>query len=312
MHPAFSVIFFTTASGAGYGLLALMGLLGAAQALPADRWLGLLGLGLALGLIGGGLMSSSAHLGRPERARFAFSQWRSSWLSREAVAAVATFVPAGLFALGWVGLGRTDGAMAAFGVLSAAGAGLTVAATAMIYASLKPIPHWHNVFTLPGYLLFGLMTGALWLSALAHPFNAAGWAVRLLPVVLVAAAWGLKAACWRHLDSRPERLTANRALGLPEGRVRVIDWPHSQANYVLKEMGYQVARQHARTLRLATHALAFALPLALSLLVLAGAAGGGAALLAALAGTLGMGLERWLFFAEARHAATLYYGAERV
>lgn len=30
MHPAFSVIFFTTASGAGYGLLALLGVLGPA------------------------------------------------------------------------------------------------------------------------------------------------------------------------------------------------------------------------------------------------------------------------------------------
>ena len=32
MHPAFSVIFFTVSSGAGYGLLALVGALGAAGA----------------------------------------------------------------------------------------------------------------------------------------------------------------------------------------------------------------------------------------------------------------------------------------
>jgi hypothetical protein len=31
MHPAFSVVFFTTATGAGYGLLALLGVLGIAM-----------------------------------------------------------------------------------------------------------------------------------------------------------------------------------------------------------------------------------------------------------------------------------------
>jgi hypothetical protein len=41
-----------------------------------------------------GLLSSTFHLGHPERAWRAFSQWRSSWLSREGVAAVATYVPA--------------------------------------------------------------------------------------------------------------------------------------------------------------------------------------------------------------------------
>ena len=82
MHPALSVIFFTTASGAGYGLLALLGICAAAGLLPPDLALGLVGLGLALALISAGLLASTAHLGRPERAWRAFSQWRSSWLSR--------------------------------------------------------------------------------------------------------------------------------------------------------------------------------------------------------------------------------------
>ena len=107
MHPAFSVVFFTTATGAGYGLLALLGVLGGLGFIPADFWLGLIGMGLALGLIAAGLLSSTGHLGRPERAWRAFSQWRSSWLSREGVASVATFIPAGLFGLGWVVFGRT-------------------------------------------------------------------------------------------------------------------------------------------------------------------------------------------------------------
>jgi len=109
MHPAFSVIFFTTASGAGYGLLALLGVSAASGLLPSDRWLGAVALGLALALVTAGLLSSTAHLGRPERAWRAFSQWRSSWLSREGVMSIITFVPALVFAYGWVVENRTDG-----------------------------------------------------------------------------------------------------------------------------------------------------------------------------------------------------------
>ena len=117
MHPAYSVIFFTTATGAGYGLLGLLGLLSVLGMAPADFWFGIVGFGLAFGLIASGLLSSTGHLGHPERAWRAFSQWRSSWLSREGVVAVVTFVPAGLFAIGWVILGRTDGWVAVAALL---------------------------------------------------------------------------------------------------------------------------------------------------------------------------------------------------
>src|SRR5882672_450227 len=102
MHPAYSVILFTTASGAGYGLLVWLAAAVLLDLVPAERWLGLTGFGLAFALITAGLLSSTAHLGRPERAWRAFSQWRTSWLSREGVLAVFTYLPAGLLALAWV------------------------------------------------------------------------------------------------------------------------------------------------------------------------------------------------------------------
>src|SRR5262245_16278734 len=105
MHPAYSVIVFTTASGAGYGLLFWLAILTVFDNLPPDPILGVVGLGTAFALITAGLLSSTAHLGRPERAWRAFSQWRTSWLSREGVAAIGTFVPFGLFAFGWLYVG---------------------------------------------------------------------------------------------------------------------------------------------------------------------------------------------------------------
>jgi DMSO reductase anchor subunit len=310
MRPAYSIVFFTTATGAGYGLLALLGLLAALGAIPPDFWLGLVGLGLALTLISAGLLSSAAHLGRPERAWRALSQWRSSWLSREAVAAVATYVPAGLLAAGWVVLGRTDGWVAAAGILAALGAAATVSATGMIYASLKPVAQWHGPFTVPGYLIYAAMTGALLLNALLKGLVLAPAWLPALGLAATLLGWAWKAATWRHNDAAGTASSANAATGLKGGRVRSIEWPHTEESFVLKEMGYRVARKHAGRLRRLVHAAAFAMPA----LLLAAAMMAGPLLaamlsvLAALVQLAGMLVERWLFFAEARHTVALYYG----
>ncbi|TGS11025.1 dimethyl sulfoxide reductase anchor subunit [Mesorhizobium sp. M2E.F.Ca.ET.209.01.1.1] len=310
MHPAFSVVFFTTATGAGYGLLALLGLLGGLEFIPADFWLGLAGMALALGLIVAGLLSSTGHLGRPERAWRAFSQWRSSWLSREGVASVATFIPAALFGIGWVFFGEGGGWVAAAGLLAAAGAVVTVCTTGMIYASLKPIAQWHSRYTLPAYLIFAAMTGSSLANALLQGFNMGSSAVLAFALLATLAGWGWKLATWRHNDRLEIPTTANTATGLAGGTVRSIEWPHTEENYLLKEMGFRIARKHSAKLRWITQALAFVVPIVL--LILAFMApwplASMASALAAVSQFAGMLVERWLFFAEAKHTVTLYYG----
>ncbi|WP_114861551.1 dimethyl sulfoxide reductase anchor subunit family protein [Azospirillum brasilense] len=311
MHPAFSIIFFTSAAGAGYGLLALLGLLAPFGLLPASPLFGLAALALALGLVVAGLLSSLAHLGRPERAWRALSQWRSSWLSREGVAAVATFLPAGVFAIAWLFLG--GGVAGVAGWITAAMAAVTVYCTAMIYASLKPIRQWANPWVPRTYLALSLMTGALLLNALLGVVGQASAWSSLLALASVALAWAAKEGHWRHCATARAVSTAETATGLGHiGRVRLLDAPHSEDNYLLKEMGFRVGRRHAVRLRLITRLAAFALPAALSLGALVvgpGALSGTLALLAAAAAALGVIAERWLFFAEAKHTVTLFYGA---
>jgi len=310
MHPAFSVIFFTTATGAGYGLLAVLGVLGGLQIIPADFWLGLVGLGLALGLIAAGLLSSTGHLGRPERGWRAFSQWRSSWLSREGVASVITFIPAGLFGLGWVFFGRTEGWVAIAGLLAAIGAIVTVCTTGMIYASLKPIAQWHSRYTLPAYLIFAAMTGSVLLNALLQGFGIGSITVLASSLLANLAGWGWKLATWHHNDRLEIPTTANTATGLTDGTVRSLEWPHTEENYLLKEMGFRIARKHSARLRQITQLLAFALPVLLLAIAFAlpWPLAAMLSVLAAVAQFAGMLVERWLFFAEAKHTVTLYYG----
>jgi len=310
MHPAYSVVFFTTATGAGYGLLALLGVLGGLQIIPPDFWLGLVGLGLALGLVAAGLLSSTGHLGRPERAWRAFSQWRSSWLSREGVSSVITFIPAGLFGIGWVFLGRTGAWVAIAGLLAAVGAIVTVCTTGMIYASLKPIAQWHSRYTLPAYLIFAAMTGSVLLNALLQSFGLGSMAVLACSLLATLAGWGWKLATWRYNDRLEIPTTANTATGLAGGTVRSLEWPHTEENYLLKEMGFRIARKHSARLRQITQALAFALPVLLlaASFVLPWPYTAIPSVLAAIVQFAGMLVERWLFFAEAKHTVTLYYG----
>ena len=311
MNPAFSVIFFTSASGGGYFLLALLGILGAGGWLPADRGFGFAGFALGLGMVTAGLLSSTFHLDHPERAWRAFSQWRSSWLSREGVLSVATYIPTGIFAIGWVFFGEI---WPVAGLLAAILAVATVCATAMIYASLKPIQRWHNNWVLPNYLLLGLATGALWLLLLTELFGIAAPDMAALALLALLAAGLAKLGYWHFIDNSQSVSTAESATGLGDlGKVKLFAAPHSEENYLLEEMGYRIARKHAAKLRRIALILGFGIPLLLVGLVwLLGYTGAAMALmigLAVIGNAIGTITERWLFFAEAKHTVTLYYGA---
>src|SRR5919108_2906136 len=270
MHPAYSVIFFTTASGAGYGLLFWLALLAPLGLVPSSRGLGLAGFGIALALITAGLLSSTFHLGRPERAWRALSQWRSSWLSREGVFSVFTFLPVAIFGIGWVFFGTTWGLVGFCGILGAALAATTIYCTGMIYASLKPIHQWHNYWVVPNYFALGLMSGVLVLHFLIRLWEPTAPEAALLALIAVLVAWRLKEEYWRSIDttSAPSTVASATLLG-SRGRVRMLEPPHTEENYLLKEMGFTIARKHRTRLRHIVRFFAFALPALLMALALA-------------------------------------------
>ena len=312
MNPAYSVILFTTASGAGYGLVLWTCLFHVAGLMPESRFFGatVLFIGLALATVG--LLSSTFHLGHPERAWRAVSQWRSSWLSREGVAALLTYVPAGPLWLLWV-FGVQSWWTVPLALLAAAGAVVTVWCTGMIYASLRTIRQWHQRLVPVVYLALGGASGAVLFALISALFGGGAAGPSILALVLLAAALALKLAYFSRVDGGSPAYTIQMALGLsPTAKVRVLDPPHTRPNYVMREMGYAVARKHAVKLRRIALGLLFALPILLTLI--AAFTGALAALFLALAMVslaAGLFVERWLFFAEAEHVSMLYYGREQ-
>lgn len=288
MHPAPSIILFTSLSGLGFGLLILLGL-----GYPAvTGFTAFVFFALAYGLAVGGLIASTLHLGHPERALKAFTQWRSSWLSREGWLAVSTLVVMGPYALGLVFGGAR---LAALGTIGALLALATVFATSMIYTQLRTVPrwnHWSPPVLFVGYAIAG---GTL----MAGQITASIWLLLALGIVQIVA--------WFDQDRREAASETDlaTATGLGKiGKVRAFEPPHTGSNYLTNEMGFQVARKHAAVLKIIALVLGFVLPIVF-LLIPFNHVFAALAILSHIAGVL---VQRWLFFAEAKHVVSLYYG----
>ena len=139
----------------------------------------------------------------------------------------------------------------------------------MIYASLKPIYQWRNRWTVPNYFALALMAGFLLLDLLIRFWVLWPVGTPILTVIAIAIAWVLKETYWRFIDTSSAVSSVMSATGLGRsGRVRMLEPPHTQANYLLQEMGFRIARKHRARLRLVARLAAFALPGLLTLVAL--------------------------------------------
>lgn len=288
MHPAPSVILFTTLSGLGFGLLFFLGL-----GFPnVSGWVAFVFFAIAYALSVGGLMASTFHLGHPERALKAFTQWKTSWLSREGLCAVLALLVMGLYAIGVIFLDQRWSGLGLIGSLLSLA---TVFTTSMIYTQLKTIPRWNLTLTPVMFLSFSVAGGAL----------LAGQTAFAIPLLLVAAL--VQILYWRSGDQALANSGTNlgTATGLGDrGSVRAFEPPHTGTNYLLREFVHVVGRKHADKLRAIAFALAFVVPVGLLILPFNHLVGA----LAVLSHMAGIATSRWLFFAQAEHVVGLYYG----
>ena len=293
MHPAPSVILFTTLSGLGFGLLFFLGL-----GMPdVTGMVSFVFFAIAYALAVGGLLASTFHLGHPERAMKAFSQWKTSWLSREGCCAVGALLVMGLYAIGTVFL---DTQWTLFGVIGAVLSLATVFTTSMIYAQLKTIPRWNMPLTPAMFISFSLAGGAL----LAGQETMAT-ALLIIAGLVQLAYWSLGDKAFAESGT-----TIGTATGLGDrGAVRAFEPPHTGSNYLLREFVHVVGRKHSQKLRMIGFGLGFALPVLLLLVPFEGLMlKHMMAAVAVLSHLVGIACSRWLFFAEAEHVVGLYYG----
>ena len=288
MHPSPSVIIFTALSGLGFGLLVFLGL----KMPDVTGVLAFIFFVIGFGLAVGGLISSTFHLGRPERSIKAFKQWRSSWLSREAIAAVFTLSVMAVYAIGRIFF---DYDIRILGVAGAIMSIVTVFTTSMIYAQLKSIPRWNTKLTPAYFLSLSLAGGAL----------LAGQIKFCLLLLLISGI--IQLLVWikgdRALALSGTTIESGTGLGTI-GRVRAFEPPHTGTNYLLKEFVHIVGRKHSAKLRI----IALILMIGPPILLLSLSFSYFLAALSVISHIAGLFISRWLFFAEAEHVVGLYYG----
>jgi len=307
MNPAFSVVVFTTAAGAGQGLVVALAiaLLAGVPMTPSFVRASLL---VAIFLLVAGLVSSFLHLGRPARAWRAAAMWRTSWLSREVIVLPAFIVVVGL----WWLAARDPGSAPARLVLplaAIAGAALLWYCTAMIYACLRFIEEWAQPLTIVNFVLLGVSSGSVLASALAalageeRALTLAVWLALLVTLV----AWPSRTAAWRRNATLRHRSTLQSATGIRSARLAQTSMGMSAGSFNTREFFHRASVSALGRIKGIAIVLAFALPALAMAGVAAGVLPGIACVVAFVVQVPGLIADRWLFFAQAKHPQNLYY-----
>lgn len=322
MHPAFSVIFLTTLIGVGQGMfLALYTgqLYSLAHLIPVQDSEQFYAIGslLALIFLAAGLGTSFFHLGHPERAWRAVTQWRTSWLSREVIVLpvfmALVFVYGVIHFMQWTQplfiVSETlpvDWSLM-IGLLASLAAFVLFICTAMIYASLKFLQEWHCFLTVVNYTLLGMASGFM-LAAAFSAWSGADlvsffgtWAV----IFTVLGAITRIASLVRNSRLRRKH-GMESAVGIRHSKIHQIAQGFMGGSFNTREFFHGQTQAVLAMVRFTFLLLVFPLPVALigasymmesSLLPM----------LAFLIQYAGLIAERWYFFAEARHPQNMYY-----
>ena len=319
MNPAFSVIFLTTLIGVGQGLfLALFSsqTYTMVQVLPAQpgSYYAVGGL-LALGFLVAGLILSFFHLGHPERAWRAATQWRTSWLSREVIALPLTMGLIFVYALlNWFefdadlyGWGLPGQVALTVGTLGAAANLALFLCTGMVYAAIKFLQEWASPLTVVNYFLLGSASGFTFAAAYASVAAPgmvefyAGWAITLTLAAFITRVTSL------FRNARIKRVSSlQSAIGVRHTKVQQRSMGFMGGSYNTREYFHGRSIAFLKSVKWIFLVLVFPVPVAL---LWVGLANGAVfpLVLAFAVQYLGLLFERWFFFAQANHPQNLYY-----
>ena len=308
MHPSKSIIFFTVISGTGYGIF--IGLLfnilfmEISYSLSYKLFISL----VSFLMIVLGLLSSTLHLGHPERAWRAFSQWKSSWLSREGLVSVITFFPMVLFYYFWIN--NINGYVFLLIILCIFSL-LTIFCTGQMYATLKTIPSWNNSLVTPIYIFNGITVGSLFVYSINFYFNYNIFLYEKFIIITIILNLLLKISYW-ILIRQKTNTNIQTAVGIKSKNISFFEGPHTGKNYLTTEMINKSNNKNNNFLRLTFCILTFIIPLYMinqySTLIADQFILKLSMIFVFILALVGMIIERYLFFIQSKHVVGLYYG----
>jgi len=312
MHPEMSLVVLTVLAGTGQGIFILLVALNTLFSSAVPSGFVMTGGILSLLLQVVGIISSTSHLGNPQRGWRAMLMIKNSWLSREVITLSMSVGAAAVYLL----LSFYGIAGAPLLIVGLAGIAANIGfyiSSSMVYASVKFIREWANVYTPLNFMAFGITSGiAAGLPVLyrtnADPFIIHG--VTLILTVLTVLCLLMKILAYRFNANTYVSVNIKNALGINDPDIKLIDMGSSYDHYNTKEYFHRITEKaNAGTKSLVVN-IAFVLPLIIWVSIALKLTGGYSLLLsiiAAVSMTAGLVVERRLFFIHGNNIQNLYY-----
>ena len=317
MHPAFSVIFFTVVSGAGYALISLLSLfnfLNFGMLIDKNTFF-IIAITSAV-LFTMGLISSTFHLANPKNAWRAFMRFKTSWLAREGLLAIL-FYPILALYLYFIYIDMQINnfmLMQYYSFLIFTISTVIIYCTGMIYACLKTIPQWNTIWTPINYITIGFALAAMIFFFILNlnGYDTTSYENYTLSIIAFSLATKLTYYFVIRLPKYNIADATNAAVKLKSTNVRLLDVGHTGGTFLTDEFGYKVAERKLFRIKILSIFLGFVIPFFLIYMYSFIYENIALCSLAIFLSFIGMISERWLFFAQAKHVVNLYHGVENV
>lgn len=315
MKPDSTVIYFTVCSGTGYGIITSLMIIFFQNDANISQNIKIIFAIISYFLIVSGLLSSTLHLGHPKRAWRALSQWRSSWLSREGVAAIITFIPLTIFFILWIFANQIKVTFL-FLIVSSIFSITTTLCTAKIYSSIKAIPAWNNPLVPIIYILNSLVIGFLFTLTVLFYFRLKNDMLSNIIILLCLTTLFIKILYWYSIK-KPSKSNIATAIGLgTKDKTTFFEGPHTNKNYLSTEMINEIKIFKSFFLRVIVCTFAYLTPayylFQLPYFIMSDYVISYSLIIISFFAIIGMFIERYLFFIESKHTVSLYYGKKTI
>ncbi|MDI6801833.1 MAG: dimethyl sulfoxide reductase anchor subunit [Thermodesulfovibrionales bacterium] len=311
MHPEISLILLLVLSGIGQGIfiiLALIDMILSASSGMSDATI-YAGTIASLAFISTGMAASIFHLGNPQRGWKAIIKWNRSWLSREAVS-IGLFAGSAFLYLTVHYLGMSVSLKILFGLAGIVSAFLLYISSSMLYAKIRFIREWSNIYTVLNFIVFGITGGGAVLYAIVNILQPDFPYISMLNSVLIALgllSLILKLFAYRFNETFYMPLTLKHALFINDRNIKLMSTGTSYDNYNTIEYSYPLSERQIIMQQTVVIVFAFVIPILLWLAASKGVFATALSVVAAISMTAGLLLERRLFFVQGNHIQNLYY-----
>ncbi|MBB44436.1 MAG: hypothetical protein CMM44_11845 [Rhodospirillaceae bacterium] len=292
-------IAFTTFASTGFGIIIWTVFFAFFEVIPPDLWFAVSTSVFAYFLI---IIGSWCVMSNPRYRRVFYSKirwWKTSWEIRQALCLVCGCITGLLFFIGWIAVAKYNDIWLFLGGLTSLLFIGALMGMAMSFVAHRTILPWSNPHTVRIYISMGLWTGIVWLNMFTQIFNFHTPVIGIVLIIIGIATLIFKRKYWIFIDTYKKKFLQNNNSSKDKNRFQ----PRMIEYCVYPDLTKNIDRLKIEMLRRRAFLLYFLLPFCAATMPveLTAWVSVSASIIGAFSVVAGVAIERWLFFAEAKH-----------